>query len=199
METILKSGYEKILNLFYLDKRAKIHLRDIARKTRLNENSATRFLKKLEKENILISEKDGNLKKYRIQKNTSLYLIFTLFDSMHYNLLPNKRKSAISYFFKELKDKPLIMVLFGSTAKGTFAQNSDIDILLIVNNKIHAGGAENYTESQTGIKINCLQVNIFDFINELKIKSDKVIQSALNSGYPIFNHLYFYEVFLNEN
>ena len=34
---------------------------------------------------------------------------------------------------------------------------------------------------------------------ELKLKEDKVIQSALNTGYPILNQMSFYEGMLNEN
>ena len=48
MESPHNSGHSKILQLFYDNKKAGIHLRDIARKTKLNENSATRFLKQLE-------------------------------------------------------------------------------------------------------------------------------------------------------
>ena len=48
MKTILKEGYEKILRLFYSQKDARIHLREIARRTKLNENSVFRFLKQLE-------------------------------------------------------------------------------------------------------------------------------------------------------
>ena len=46
METILKKGMQKILYLFYENRNAAIHLREIVRKTGLNENSASRFLKK---------------------------------------------------------------------------------------------------------------------------------------------------------
>ena len=65
---MIQTGHSKILRLFYENKRANLHLRDIARKTKLYPNSTTRFLNQLEKEGILTSQKDGNLKKYRIKK-----------------------------------------------------------------------------------------------------------------------------------
>ena len=80
METMLKSGYWKIMALFYKEKASRIHLRDISRRTKLNENSTSRFLQKLEKENLLQSEKDGNLKKYSVKKNSKTYSLFSLFD-----------------------------------------------------------------------------------------------------------------------
>ena len=66
MITILKTGYSKILELFYKDKTAKLHLREIARRAKLHGPSVTRFLNALEKEHVLKSEKDGNLKKYSL-------------------------------------------------------------------------------------------------------------------------------------
>ena len=79
METILKSGYYKIIKLFYEDKNKKIHLREIVRKTGLNENSVTRFLKEIEKQGILRSERDGNMKKFYLDKKF-IPIIFPLFD-----------------------------------------------------------------------------------------------------------------------
>lgn len=192
MKTILKTGYKKIINLFYADKFSKIHLRDIARKTKLNENSVSRFLNQLQKDQILKSEKDGNLKKYSIKMNSLAFSIFMVFDIQRFNKLPSIRKNAIKYFLKKLENQPIIILLFGSTAKFNFTKKSDIDILLIVNQKIKINDAENYAESQTGLKINCFQINYKNFINELKIKEDNVIQSAINSGYPLTNHLKYY-------
>src|SRR3989344_8374029 len=193
MQNILKEGYWKILELFYKDKDKKIHLRDIARKTKMNENSASRFLKFLEKQGILKSEKDGNLKKYFIRKNNAVYSMFTLFDIEKFNKLPLLRRNAIDYFVKELKEKPIILFLFGSTAKETFTNKSDIDLLIIVNKKIKVEDAQRYAEAQTGIRISCFQIKYGSFLKELKTQEDKVIGSAVTTGYPITNHIKFYE------
>src|SRR3989344_388520 len=104
MQNILKEGYWKILELFYKGKDKKIHLRDIARQTKMNENSASRFLSSLEKQSILKSEKDGNLKKYFTRKNNIVYSVFALFDIEKFNKLPLLRRNAEEYFFKELKE-----------------------------------------------------------------------------------------------
>ena len=197
MSTILKVGQSKILNLFYEDKKASLHLRDIARKTKLYPNSVTRFLNQLEEEGILTSKKDGNLKKYKIKKSEKLNNIFSSFDIDKLNKLPLARRRAINYFLDKLQEKPLIVILFGSTAKETFRKDSDIDLLLIVNKKIEIDKAKDYVDAQIGIKINCFQITYEEFKREIKLKEDKVIQSALNTGYPIFNQMLFYEVYLN--
>ncbi len=198
MTTILKEGYEKILAIFYTDKYAKIHLRDLARKTKLNENSASRFLNKLEKEKILSSKKDGNLKKYELTKNDTAYSAMTCLDIARLNSLSSIRKNAILYFLNELKEKPIIAVLFGSTAKNTYTEKSDIDLLLIVNKKISTKNAEDYADSQTAIRISCIQIELNDLKQEIKLKQDKVIQSALKTGFPITNHIEYYRMIYNE-
>jgi len=197
METILKEGYEKIMRVFYLNKEQKLHLRDIARKTNLNANSATRFLRQLEKLEILRSEKDGNLKKYSIRKTVRTFVMFSIFDNEKFSKLPNLRKKSINYFLEHLKVKPLVVLLFGSTAKENFRSKSGADLLLIVNDKVNTSNAEKYAESQTGININCFQIKYIDFVKELKFKEDKTIQSAVNSGYPIINSLFYYKEVYN--
>nr|AQS29708.1 hypothetical protein [uncultured archaeon] len=197
MVTILKTGHSKILNLYYENKKASFHLREIARKTKLYPNSVTRFLNQLEKEGILASQKEGNLKKYKIKKSEKLNNIFSSFDIERLNKLPLARRRAITYFLDKLSEKPVIVLLFGSTAKETFRKDSDIDLLLIVNKKIGVDKAKDYVDSQVGIKTNCFQITYDEFIKEIKLKEDKVIQSALNTGYPIFNQMLFYEVYLN--
>ena len=194
---MIKTGHSKILKLFYEDKKARFHLREIARKTKLYANSAARFLNQLEKEGLLTSQKDGNLKKYKIKKNEKLSNIFNSFDIERLNKLPLARRRAINYFLEKLNEKPLIVLLFGSTAKETFRKDSDIDLLLIVNKKIEVDKSKEYVDAQVGLKINCFQITYNEFLKEMKLKEDKVIQSALNTGYPIFNQMLFYEVYLN--
>jgi predicted nucleotidyltransferase len=198
MITIFKQGYEKILKNFYENKFLKFHLRELSRLTKLHEPSVSKFLNDLEKIQILKSEKDGNLKKYSITKNKKTYLIFQKFDIDNLEKLPKLRQNAINIFLKTLKEKPIFVILFGSTSKGNYKASSDIDLLLITNNKIETNNAEKEVQALTGLNISSFQINYFNFIQELKLKEDKVIQSALNSGYPIYNHLTFYEVFFNE-
>lgn len=190
---ITKEGYQKIMALFYEDKIAKLHLREIARRAGLHEPSTSRFLNGLEKEGILKSERDGNLKKYFLMKNKLVYSFLTLFDIERFEQLPSLRKRAIYYYLKELEEKPVFVVLFGSTAKGTLRKDSDLDLLLVTNRLISVKKAEAEAEALTSIKISTFQITFSKFQKELKLKEEPVIQSALFSGYPIYNHLAYYE------
>jgi len=194
MISFIKEGYWKILSLFYTHKDMKFHLREIAKKTKLHLPSTTTFLRALEKDNILLSEKDGNQKKYFLRLNPETFAIFQLFDLERLSALPSIRKNAIHYFLEHLEDKPLMAIVFGSTAKNTFRNDSDIDILIITNTKLRTEEAEKHAEALTGIRISVFQMALKAFRQEIMLKEEPVIQSATNSGYPVLNSLYYYEV-----
>ena len=60
---------------------------------------------------------------------------------------------------------------------------------------INTNEAEKHAEALTGIRISIFQMTLEAFSKEIKLKEDPVIQSAITSGYPIFNNQYYYEVF----
>lgn len=197
MTTILRPGIETIMRVFYENKDSKIHLRELARKTNLYGQSIVRYTKALEKD-ILQSEKDGNQKKYSTRKNKKVYAIYTIFDINKLEKLPEIRKNAIQTYLKNLPEQPVHAILFGSTAKENYTKDSDIDIFIITNKKIDTTEAEKETDNQTAIKISSFQITHKDFIKELKLKEDKVMQSAITTGYPIINHIRYYEELNNE-
>lgn len=194
----MKTGYGKIMWLFYKDKTTKLHLREIARQTQLFEPSAYRFLNSLEKDQILKSEKEGNLKKYSIKRTIRAYFMFEAFDLEKFEKIPSIRRNAIKTYLDNLPEKPIFAILFGSTAKETYKDDSDIDILLVTNNKINAEQAEKETNALTAMKTSTFQITYRDFLTDLKMKEDKLVQSAINSGYPLINHIQYYEVLYNE-
>ncbi|MBI3052363.1 nucleotidyltransferase domain-containing protein [Candidatus Woesearchaeota archaeon] len=198
MLTLLRSGYGKIMHLFYKDKTAKLHLREIARQTHLFGPSVSRFLNSLEKDQMLKSEKDGNLKKYAIKRTLRTYFLFEAFDLERFEKLPGIRRNAIKTYLDNLPEKPVFAILFGSTAKGTYKDGSDIDILLVTNNSISAEQAERETNALTAIRTSTFQITYKSFLVERKMKEDKVAQSAINSGYPLINHIQYYEALYNE-
>ena len=197
MTTILKPGIEKILQVLY-KKHQRFHLRSLARETNQYGQSITRYLKELEKEKILESKKEGNLKQFQLKNNKKVFAIKALFDIERFEKLPFEKKEAISSYIKTLPEKPVFIILFGSTAKGTFTKESDIDLLIITNKKIQTTEAEKEADALHATKISTFQINYKDCLKELKLKDDKVIQSAISTGYPILNQIYYYEVIQNE-
>jgi predicted nucleotidyltransferase len=197
MKSLLKPSIWKILRLFYEDRNMPLHLRDIARKVKLNESTVSTHLNNLNKAGILKSQSDANLKKFYINKD-KIPEIFPLYDNDKLESLPVLRKDAIKLYIKKLEKKPLLLIVFGSTSKGTFRKDSDLDILEITSEKNKDEKIEKYIEAQTGIKIQTFKISEEQFKEQLKSKKDKVIQSALETGFPVFNAKYFYEVIYNE-
>lgn len=197
MQTIIKPTVWKILNLFYNNHNSPLHLREIARKTNMNESSISRHLNNLLKQGILKSSKEANLKKFYVAKE-QIPSLFPLFDQEKLENLPLLRKDAIKIYLNKLKKKPLLVIIFGSTAKGTFRKDSDIDIIKISFTKDEDKEAVKYVEAQTGLRLQVLNLTEEQFRKELKIKEDYVVQSALKTGFPVFNAKYYYEAIANE-
>lgn len=197
MRTIIKDRIGDILGLFYENKNQPLHLREIARRIKLREGPLTRHLNQLLKTKILLFKEEGNLKMFCINKEI-IPRIFPLYDQDRFEKLPSLRKNAIKYYLDKLSNKPVFLVLFGSTAKGSAKETSDIDLIEVYNSKVDNSDAKNYVGAQTGLHISAFQMTFKDFVKELKIKEDHVIQAGLGTGFPVYNQTYFYEVLNNE-
>jgi len=197
IRTIIIPQYWKILKLLFNNQNAPLHLRDISRKIKLKESATSRHLNMLEKSKVLISKKDANLKKYWLRKQI-LPEIFQLFAEEKLEELPLIRKNAIKEYVKEQEKKPLIIIIFGSTAKGNYSDDSDIDVLQISANQSDTKKAKEHAEAISGIKIQIFNITEKQFYTELKSKKDKVVQAAISTGFPVFNNKFFYEMINNE-
>lgn len=197
MKTLFKESIYEILKLFYNHKNRLFHLREIARRVKLNESTTAARLSQLEKAGVLRSEKEANLKKFSI-KQKIIPKIFPIFDEERIETLPLLRKNAIREYIKALKEKPVLIIIFGSTAKGIYKDDSDIDLLEIFSTKKSTIEAKKHAEAITGIKIQRVQMTEEEFYGELKNKEDKVIQSGISTGFPAFNSRYFYELIYYE-
>ncbi len=197
LKNLVKDNYWRILELFYRNRNSPLHLREISRRISLSEGPLTRHLNALVEEKTLVFQEEGNLKKFRISKDKIKY-IFPLFDQEKLENLPLLRKNALAFYIGELEEKPVFVLLFGSTAKGTAKEESDIDILAVFNRKTNTKEAARYAEAQTGMKMSEFQTTYKAFKDEIKLKKDKVIQSALETGFPAYNHIFFYEALNDE-
>lgn len=197
MEQLINKNYLSILELFYNNRNTPLHLREIARKIKLNQSSASRHLNHLEKTSILESTHEGNLKKFKINIK-KIPDIFTIFDNLKLEKLPLLRKNAIKNYINLIGKKPILLIIFGSTAKGTYKETSDIDLLEITSQKKEIKDITKRIEAQTGMRLQIFQLTEQKFEKELKEKNDKVIQAAIKTGFPIFNQKYFWEMMYNE-
>lgn len=118
----------KILKQVYL--KPGIHKRELSKKLKLGMPSIDYAIKKIK--TLLKKQKSGNQINFFLDySQESLTSFLNMIEYSRFNKLPSKIRLSIREFLKDLKNKPLISVIFGSYAKGDYLKNSDIDILLI--------------------------------------------------------------------
>jgi len=199
INSLFGKGKEKILECFYRNRKKEFYFSEILRETKLTQNTTLKHLANLQKLNLVISTKKIGNTFYKINpKNPLIYSIFSYFDYKKLNELLSERKRAITEFLDKILVKPLIALIFGSTAKGTFGKESDIDILLIYNKKeLEDSKLKKDIEAVTGVKIQTFIID-FDYFKEQIIKEeDSVITHAIKTGFPITGNDKFYQEVLN--
>ena len=119
-------NYEVILNLL----KKKNHLRQIAKDLKMNHMTIKRVLDLLIKENVLDIEKEGRNNVYSLKK--TLEAQNHVFMAEYYILNRFlKKHPELKQCIKELKKLPVKLILiFGSYAKGTETNKSDIDVYI---------------------------------------------------------------------
>ena len=88
--------------------------------------------------------------------------------------------NAIKIYLDNLSERPVFAVFFRSTAKGTYKEDSDIDILIITNNKISTEKAQKETDALTAMKISTFQIIYKDFLIDLKMKEDTLNKTEIH-------------------
>ena len=193
--TLFGKGKEKILDCFYRNRSKELYFSEILRETYLTQNTTLKHLNNLQKNNLIISTKKTAHTFYKINaKNPQINSIFSYFDYRRFNELPTARKRAITEFIDELKTKPIIALIFGSTAKKTFTEESDIDILLVFNKKEEVDKKTiKDLEATTGFHIQTFIIDYEYFKEQLLKEEDKVIIHAIKTGFVFAGHNYFYK------
>lgn len=177
----------KIRIIDVLDKNKNgIHIRELARIVKTSYNNTARNIKILEKENIIKKEKDANLIKIKLKNNPLTIAYLKQAHTENFLKLPKKASGPINEFLNELKEKPLIALIFGSFAKGNYTENSDIDILLVfqrINNQTNIENTAKRVSMRTNIKLNPVYVNYErfekNFLNKNHDFSNEIRQNVI--------------------
>jgi len=186
-------GKGKILECFYKNKFKELYFSEILRETLLTQNTTLKHLDNLQKNNLVISTKNIAHTFYRINSKSQLmYAILAYFDYKRLDNLPSSRKRAIIEFVEAAK--PLIAVVFGSTAKKTFTEESDIDMLLVFNRKEEISDKViKDIEATTGVTIQTFVIDFEGFKEQIAMEEDKVVAHAIKTGFVVTGHNYFYK------
>src|SRR3989344_502560 len=118
----------RILEQMYVN--PGIHKRELSKQLKLGMPSIDYGLKKISK--FIKQKKSGNQINYFLDySREELIPALNAVEHSRFERLPAKVRLSVTDFLKELKDKPVIALIFGSYANGTYTKRSDIDILLV--------------------------------------------------------------------
>jgi len=118
----------RILEQIYLN--PGIHKRELSKQLKLGMPSIDCGLKKINQ--LIQQKKSGNQINYFLDySKEALIPSLNTVEHSRFERFPAKVRLSVTDFLRELKDKPVIALIFGSYASGTYTKNSDIDILLV--------------------------------------------------------------------
>lgn len=125
MLNFLKNGGGEILKFFFKDPGKEYYFREIAKNLNKEPSHYQKYLDNLVEDRILLDERRGNMRFFKLNKEHPLYEEIKSIVS---------KTIGLENELKELVDKlnnVECAFIFGSTAKGTENSNSDVDLMLI--------------------------------------------------------------------
>lgn len=132
LEAVNSRVKSRILSFLSANKEKEFTITEIASFSKISKSRAYEILKELEEKEILKNKKLGKSVVYSLNltnENTKNILLFIRKSR-------EKIKTVLDEFLKECKkkfEKDLIsIILFGSYARGTYKETSDIDLLVII-------------------------------------------------------------------
>ena len=174
----------RILEQIYLS--PGIHKRKLSKQLQLGMPSIDYGLRKINK--LIKQKKAGNQINYFLDYSKEmLSSALGAVEHSRFERLPAKVRLSLNDFLKELKDKPIIAVIFGSYANCTYTKDSDIDILLIFQKVDDVKQIENVAKKmsmKTNTWINPVYLDYGSFKESFhnltkeffkKIKKDKIV------------------------
>ncbi len=164
----------------------KYYFNQIQERTKIkSKNNLLKNLNNLVEINVLKKEKNKSNTFYSVnyENNISIALL-DLINKIKFQKMPFARRKAIEEYIEFLK--PTVAVLFGSVAKETSNNKSDID-LLFVYDKLPKIEYEEISEKY-GIRASIMEI---DF-NQLSKKNESINHMFL-TGYPLTGSIYFYK------
>ena len=181
----------KILQLFIENLQQTFTINQISKELSINYRIAFEETKKLEKENLIKISKIGNANhcSFKYNFNEKIFAAETIRKN---KLLKNKNLKVLYNKLSGINQQ-FILLLFGSYVKKTHTKHSDIDLLLITNNK---KPIEQELELLP-LKIHLTSITYKDFMIMLKTKEITVVSEAIKKNIILFGIGDYYRLLKN--
>jgi len=174
----------RILEQIYLN--PGVHKRELSKQLKLGMPSIDYGLKKINK--LIKQRKSGNrINCFLDYSKEELTPSLNAVEHSRFEKFPAKIRLSINDFLRELESKPIIAIIFGSYASGSYTSNSDVDILLVFQKIEDSKKIENTAKKismKTNTQLNPVYLNYREFKESFhnstkeffkKLKKDKII------------------------
>jgi predicted nucleotidyltransferase len=159
-----------ILEFFLENPMHEFYEREVVRKTGVSLGSANKILRLLAKLGFLTREEKGRLAIYKLNQKESTVKQFKILVNTF----------ALKPLTDELKGVSKRVVLFGSCAQGIDTKESDIDLLVITNEKEHASKIISRYNRNSERKVTSITVDMNEYVR-LK-NEDKPLYENIEKG-----------------
>ena len=154
-----------------------VSISQLSKKLKIDYKNTYNAVKRLEKSNIIILEKIGKAYNCILNKNMNP-MIFEAEYKRREKLLKNKNFKVLYNKLNHIKF-PFIALIFGSYAKGTSNQHSDIDMIVICDE--NTKDIER-TISLLPLDIHLVTISIDEFLKMNKTKEFNVVDEAMKNN-----------------
>lgn len=161
---------QRVLNYFFLNPHESLYINELSRKLSLDKRNLVKKIRALEKEGLLISRPQGNLRFYSINIKFPLYKEY-------------KNIILKTFGFEEklrtlLKEVPEIekAFIYGSYAENKLDVHSDIDLLVIGRHSIASlQGKISRLQREIDREINVVNMSMGDFLRRRRNKDPFIV------------------------
>src|SRR3989338_6964044 len=140
---LIPAGRRKLLGVFMREPFKEVHLREIARLSKVSLNNVDSSVRLFVKEGMFKRRKISNMTFYRPDmENECLLKLFEYLELERKLMFFKSSKKIARLFDKYVRNllalssrKIQMIILFGSVARGEWTKGSDIDILVVASEK----------------------------------------------------------------
>ena len=176
---------DKLLSLLLSNKREHFSIREISKRIKIDYKTVYLLVQNLIQNKIILSQKAGQTTLCSINLISFNSDIFRAESLRKEELLKNNNFSALQSYFKEVKNPFFVLLLFGSYASGKARTGSDIDLMLITDDKTIESQIKNQM-SLIPLPVHLLSFTAGEFISMLKTTEFNVGQEAFYNNIILF-------------
>ncbi len=194
------SHLEGIIISSFFPEAEEMTIKEIQERTEYSYERANSALKSLVKKNILIEKNIGKTLVYSLKLNEPIVRDFGFRGYMLEKKINFIRSKKVYNAIKEIEFNPFIqgLIIFGSYAKKTETDKSDIDIICITSNKKKIENFLGYLKHKYNIKLSPIILSKTDFPDIKKDNPELWDDLKLNAILFKGSALFYYWMYKNE-